>query len=161
VKDARQYTIPIDSALQRVRSGEKPQLTTREKHLRHCYVVPEKNADLKEITDKIKMMPYYFSDYETIVEFISEEELLKNHSRMPHGGFVLRSGTTGKDSKQLIEFSLNLDSNPEFTGTVLVAYARAAFRLNNEGQTGARTVFDIAPKYLSIRSEEELTRELL
>jgi len=161
VKDARQYTIPIDSALKRVRSGETPDLTTREKHLRDCYVVAEEGADLERIEREIKTMPHYFADYDTKVTFISEEEMAAKHSRMPHGGFVLRSGTTGEGNKQMMEFSVKLDSNPEFTGSVLTAYARAAYRLNKEGQTGARTVFDIPPAYLSRRSPEEMRKELL
>lgn len=163
VKDAVQYTIPIEDALNRVRKGENPDLTTRERHLRHCYVVAEKGADKKEIEHQIKTMPNYFADYETEVTFISEQELKEKHSGMPHGGIVIRSGVTGAEeqNKQIVEFSLNLASNPEFTGSVLTAYARAVYRMSKEGQTGARTVFDVPPAYLSIKSPEELRRELL
>lgn len=161
VKDARQYTIPIEDAVARVRSGENPDLTTREKHLRDCYVVGEEGADLKKIEFDIKTMPDYFADYDTKVTFISQQEMKDKHSGMPHGGFVLRSGNTSPQHKQLIEFSLKLGSNPEFTGNILVAYARAAYRMNKEGQTGAKTVLDIAPAYLSIRSPEELRKEML
>lgn len=161
VKDARQYTVPVESALEKVRSGENPDLTTREKHTRECYVVAEEGADLARIEKEIKEMPNYFSDYDTTVHFISEEELKKNHSGIPHGGFVLRSGRSATDNKFLMEFSLKLDSNPEFTSSVLVAYARAVYRLAKEGKTGAVTAFDIAPKYLSPLSEEEQRKQLL
>lgn len=161
VKGGVQYTIPTEAALARVRSGENPELTTREKHLRECFVVAEEGADLKRIEQEIKEMPNYFSDYDTVVNFISEEELKANHSAMPHGGFVIRSGKTGQASTQIIEFALKLDSNPEFTASVLVAYARAAYRLSKEGVTGAKTVFDIAPAYLSPKSGEQLRKELL
>ncbi len=161
VKDARQYTVPIESALEKVRRGENPQLTTREKHTRVCYVVAEEGADLARIEKEIKEMPDYFADYDTTVHFISEEELQKNHSGIPHGGFVLRSGKSATDNKFLMEFSLKLDSNPEFTSSVLVAYARAVYRLAKEGRKGAVTVFDIAPKYLSPLSEEEQRKQLL
>ena len=163
VKDARQYTIPIESALNRVRNGENPELSTREKHLRECFVVAEDGADKAKIEHEIKTMPNYFSDYDTIVHFISEEEMKKNHSGMPHGGFVIRSGNTGADGahKHTIEYSLKLDSNPEFTGSVLVAYARAVSRLNREGAVGCKTVFDIPPAYLLSKSAEEIRRTLL
>ena len=161
VKDASQYTVPVESALEKVRRGENPRLTTREKHTRVCYVVAEEGADLARIEKEIKEMPDYFADYDTTVHFISEEELQKNHSGIPHGGFVLRSGKSATDNKFLMEFSLKLDSNPEFTSSVLVAYARAVYRLAKEGRKGAVTVFDIAPKYLSPLSEEEQRKQLL
>jgi diaminopimelate dehydrogenase len=163
VKGAVQYTIPIDSALEQVRSGQAPELTTREKHLRDCYVVAEEDADKSKIEHEIKTMPNYFSDYDTKVTFISEEELKAKHSQMPHGGFVIRSGNTGKENKntQIMEFSLKLDSNPELTGSVLVAYARAIYRLSIEGVTGAKTVFDIPLAYLSPKSGEEIRKQLL
>lgn len=163
VKDGKQYTIPIEAALEAVRSGNNPELTTREKHLRECFVVAEEGADLEKIESEIKNMPNYFADYDTIVHFISEEELKKNHSAIPHGGFVLRSGVTGmnKENKHLIEYQLKLDSNPEFTSSVLVAYARAAYRMNKEGQVGCKTVFDVAPAYLSPLPGEELRKNLL
>jgi len=163
VKNAKQYTIPVDSALEAVRSGSNPDLTTRQKHTRECFVVLEEGADAAKIEQEIKNMPNYFADYDTTVHFISEEELLANHSGIPHGGFVLRSGVTGQngENKHLIEYSLKLDSNPEFTSSVLIAYARAAHRLANEGQSGCKTVFDIAPAYLSAKSGEELRRSLL
>jgi diaminopimelate dehydrogenase len=156
VKDARQYTIPIEKAVEKVRAGEAPEFTTREKHLRDCYVVAEEEADLKRIKREIVSMPHYFSDYETTVTFISEEEIRMNHGKMPHGGFVIRTGKDDAGDGHVIEFSLKLGSNPAFTGSVLVAYARAAYRLNKEGETGAKTVFDIAPAYLSLKSPEEL-----
>lgn len=163
VKDGKQYTIPKEEALEAVRSGSNPQLTTREKHLRECFVVPEEGADLQKIEETIKTMPNYFADYDTIVHFISEEEFKRDHSTIPHGGFVIRSGKTGVENEHthIIEYSLKLDSNPEFTSAVLVAYARAAYRLNKEGQTGCKTVFDIAPAYLSPKSAEELRSHLL
>ncbi len=163
VKDAKQYTIPVDSALEKVRSGENPDLTTREKHTRECFVVLEPNADQKQVENEIKTMPNYFADYDTTVHFITEEELIKNHSRIPHGGFVLRSGKTGWNSENshIIEYSLKLDSNPEFTSSVLTAYARAAYRLSKEGSYGCKTVFDIAPAYLSPKSGEELRAQML
>lgn len=163
VKNAKQYTIPIDSALETVRSGSNPELTTRQKHTRECFVVLEEGADPAKIEQEIKTMPNYFADYDTTVHFISEEELLANHSGIPHGGFVLRSGVTGwnKENKHLIEYSLKLDSNPEFTSSVLIAYARAAHRLASEGQSGCKTVFDIAPAYLSAKSSEELRASML
>ena len=163
VADARQYTIPVPEALEKVRNGETPELTTREKHTRECFVVAKEGADLSGIEKEIKEMPNYFADYDTTVHFISEEELKANHSGIPHGGFVLRSGVTGweKENKHLIEYSLKLDSNPEFTSSVILAYARAAYRLHKEGQTGCKTVFDIAPAYLSPKSAEELRAEML
>lgn len=163
VKNAKQYTIPVDSALERVRNGENPQLTTREKHTRECFVVPEEGADLAQIEQDIKTMPNYFSDYDTTVHFITEEELEKNHSGIPHGGFVIRSGRTGENggNSHVMEFSLKLDSNPEFTSSVLVAYARAAYRLSKEGVSGCKTIFDIAPAYLCKQSGEELRAHML
>lgn len=163
VKDAKQYTIPVDSALAAVRAGENPALTTRQKHIRECFVVAEEGADLDRIETEIKTMPNYFADYDTTVHFISEEELKRDHSGIPHGGFVLRSGSTGweQEHSHLIEYSLKLDSNPEFTASVIVAYARAAFRLCGEGAHGCKTVFDIAPAYLSAKSGEELRATLL
>jgi len=161
VKNGVQYTIPIDSALERVRSGENPVLTTAEKHQRVCYVVPEEEADLETIENTIKTMPNYFADYDTTVHFISEEELKREHATMPHGGIVFRSGTTGSGAKQRIEFSLTLESNPEFTASVLVAYTRAVGKMAKLGQTGARTVLDIPLAYLSPKSDDELRRTLL
>ena len=163
VKDAKQYTIPVEAALEAVRNGENPELTTREKHTRECFVVLEEGADAAKVEEEIKTMPNYFSDYDTTVHFISEEELKRDHSGIPHGGFVLRSGKTGWDGENshLIEYSLKLDSNPEFTSSVLVAYARAAYRLSQEGVSGCRTVFDIAPAYLSAKSGEELRKSML
>lgn len=163
VKDARQYTIPVDSALESVRNGENPELTTRQKHTRECFVVAEDGADLAEIERQIVTMPNYFSDYDTTVHFITQEELDKNHKGIPHGGMVFRSGTTGYDNttKHIIEFKLTLDSNPEFTSSVLAAYARAAYRLNKEGNTGCKTVLDIAPAYLHPESPEYLREHLL
>lgn len=160
VKDAKQYTIPIESAMEKVRAGENPELTTREKHLRDCYVVAEEGADLKRIEKEIKEMPNYFADYDTTVHFISQKELEKNHSAMPHGGFVIRSGNTG-DNTQVIEYSLKLQSNPEFTGSILVSYARAAARLSERKYYGAKTAFDIPLTMLSPKSQEELRKELL
>ena len=163
VLDAKQYTIPVESALEAVRSGSNPELTTREKHVRECFVVAEEGADKERIEREIKTMPNYFSDYDTTVHFIREEELKKNHSGIPHGGFVIRCGKTGwnQENNHIIEYSLKLDSNPEFTASVLVAYARAAYRLNKEGQVGCKTVFDIAPAYLCRQSGEELRKNLL
>ena len=163
VKDGKQYTIPVEAALKAVRNGENPELTTRQKHTRECFVVLEEGADAAKVEEEIKTMPNYFSDYDTIVHFISEEELKANHSGIPHGGFVLRSGKTGwnGENKHLIEYSLKLDSNPEFTSSVLIAYARAAYRLASEGQSGCKTVFDIAPSYLSAKSGEELRKHML
>ncbi|MBE6550353.1 MAG: diaminopimelate dehydrogenase [Ruminococcaceae bacterium] len=163
VADARQYTIPIDSALEAVRSGSNPELTTREKHLRECFVVAKEGADLARIENEIKTMPNYFADYDTTVHFISAEELKANHSRLMHGGFVIRSGRTGLDleNNHIIEYSLKLDSNPEFTASVIVAYARAAYRLNGEGACGCKTVLDIPPAYLSAKDGATLRKELL
>ena len=163
VKDGKQYTIPVEAALEAVRNGENPELTTRQKHTRECFVVLEEGADAAKVEEEIKTMPNYFSDYDTTVHFISEEELKANHSGIPHGGFVLRSGKTGwnGENKHLIEYSLKLDSNPEFTSSVLIAYARAAYRLASEGQSGCKTVFDIAPAYLSAKSGEELRKHML
>lgn len=163
VKDARQYTCPIESALEAVRSGSNPELSTREKHTRECYVVAEEGADLAKIEKEIVTMPNYFSDYDTAVHFISEEELKREHSRLPHGGFVLRSGKTGwnEENNHIIEYSLKLDSNPEFTSSIIVAYARAAYKMNQEGQKGCKTVFDVAPSYLCTQSAAELRRNYL
>ena len=163
VKDAKQYTIPVETALSAVRKGETPELTTRQKHTRECFVVLEEGADAAKVEQEIKTMPNYFADYDTTVHFISEEELKKNHSGIPHGGFVLRSGVTGweKEHRHLIEYSRKLDSNPEFTSSVIAAYARAAYRLASEGQTGCKTVFDIPPAYLSAKSGEELRASML
>ncbi len=160
VKNAKQYTIPKDEALTAVRSGTNPDLTTREKHLRECFVVLEEGADAASIENEIKTMPNYFADYDTIVNFISEEEFSKNHSGIAHGGFVIRSGNTGTN-KHIIEYSLKLDSNPEFTSSVLVAYARAAYRLSNEGKKGCLTALDIAPAYLSAQDHKTLISTLL
>ena len=161
VKKGVQYTIPIEAAIERVRNGENPELTTAEKHLRECFVVPEEGADLVQIEEDIKTMPNYFDEYHTEIYFISEDELNTNHSKMPHGGFVIHSGTTGDNNKQIIEYSLKLDSNPEFTASVLIALARATFRLNSSGQYGAKTVLDIPPAMLSNKTAEELRKELL
>lgn len=163
VKDARQYTIPVESALEAVRSGRNPQLTTRQKHTRECFVVAEEGADLERIEKEIVTMPNYFADYDTTVHFITQEELDRDHKGIPHGGFVIRTGKTGweDENSHVIEYSLKLDSNPEFTSSVLVAYARAAYRLGQEGQSGCKTVFDIAPAYLSPLSGEELRKNLL
>ncbi|SFU89906.1 diaminopimelate dehydrogenase [Clostridium sp. DSM 8431] len=161
VKNGKQYTIPKEDALEKVRSGANPELTTREKHLRVCYVVAEENADKAKIEEEIKTMPNYFSDYDTEVNFITEEEFNKNHSGIPHGGFVIRTGVTGNGNKHKIEYSLDLDSNPEFTASVLVAYARAINKMFKEGKTGAITVFDVPPAYLSSKSAEELRAHML
>ena len=163
VMDARQYTIPVEAALEAVRSGENPKLTTRQKHTRECFVVAEEGADLVRIENEIKTMPNYFADYDTTVHFITEEELKKEHSGIPHGGFVIRTGKTGwnNENSHVIEYSLKLDSNPEFTSSVIVAYARAAYRMNKEGMSGAKTVFDVAPAYLSAMSGAELRKNLL
>ena len=166
VKDGKQYTVHVESALKAVRAGENPELTTRQKHTRECFVVPEDGAtkeDLARIEKEIKEMPNYFADYDTTVHFISQEELNKNHSGIPHGGFVFRSGKTGwdKEYNNVIEYSLKLDSNPAFTASVLVSFARAIFRMNKEGQTGCKTVFDVAPAYLSPLSGEEIRAHLL
>ena len=159
--DAKQYTIPVDSALDAVRSASNPELTTRQKHTRECFVVARDGADLTKIENEIKTMSNYFADYDTTVHFISKDELDKNHSGIPHGGFVIRSGVTGNGNKHIIEYSLKLDSNPEFTASVIVAYARAIARLAREGAVGCKTVFDIAPAYLSPKSGAELRKELL
>ena len=163
VANAKQYTVPVDAALEAVRSGANPTLTTREKHTRECYVVAKEGADLSRIENEIKTMPNYFADYDTTVHFISAEELARDHSGIPHGGVVLRSGKTGWNGEHshLIEYKLQLDSNPEFTASVIVAYARAAARLAREGQVGCKTVLDIAPAYLSPKSAEELRSTLL
>ena len=163
VKDARQYTIPVDAALEAVRSGSQPELTTRQMHTRECFVVLEDGADAAKVEKEIKEMPNYFADYDTTVHFISEEELHTEHKGMAHGGFVFRTGKTGADAENthVIEYSLKLDSNPEFTTSVLTAYARAAYRLNKEGVKGCKTVFDIAPAYLCQESAQELRSHLL
>lgn len=163
VKDGKQYTIPVESALKEVRSGSNPELTTRQKHIRECFVVAEEGADKSKIEETIKNMPNYFADYDTTIHFISEEELKRDHSGIPHGGFVFRTGATGfeKEHKHVIEYSLKLDSNPEFTASVILAFARAVNRLYKEGQKGCKTVFDVAPAYLSPKSGEELRKELL
>ncbi len=163
VVDAKQYTIPIDAALEAVRACKNPELTTREKHLRECFVVAEEGADLERIESEIKTMPNYFADYDTIVHFISREELVRDHSGIPHGGFVIRTGKTGwnGENNHVIEYSLKLDSNPEFTSSVIVAYARAAYRMKQEGMTGCKTVFDVAPAYLSPLTGEELRKKML
>ena len=163
VKDARQYTVPVKEAMDAVRRGENPELTVRQKHTREVYVVAEDGANKEQIEQKIKTMPNYFADYDTTVTFISEEEMKKNHSELPHGGSVIRTGTTGnnKEHKHVIEYSISLDSNPEFTGSVLTAYARAIVRMNKEGATGCKTVFDVAPAYLSPLSAEELRAHML
>ena len=162
VKNGIQYTVPIEAAVDQVRSGSEPELTTRQKHLRECYVVAEEGADKAAIEEAIKTMPNYFDEYDTTVTFITEEELKENHSKMPHGGFVIRTGETGcEGNKHVIEYSLKPDSNPEFTGSVLVAYARAAHRLSKKGESGARSVFDIAPAMLSQMTPEELRAHML
>ena len=162
VKNAIQYTVPVDEAVAQVRSGSEPKLTTRDKHTRECYVVAQEGANKAEIENAIKTMPNYFNEYNTTVHFISEEELKRDHSKMPHGGFVIRTGETGEDgNKHVIEYSLKLDSNPEFTASVLIAYARAAYRLNQKGENGARSVFDIAPALLSMKTPEQLRKEIL
>lgn len=161
VKAGVQYTIPSTDAMDQVRSGARPELSTRDKHVRECYVVLEEGADAKAVEQAIVTMPDYFADYNTTVNFIDEDTLAKDHQRMPHGGFVIRSGNTVTEHNQVIEFSLKLDSNPEFTASVLVAYTRACFRLNQMGQYGAKTAFDVAPGLLSIKSPEQLRKELL
>ena len=163
VLDAKQYTIPVEDALQSVRSGEGPELSIREKHIRECFVVAEEGADLTEIENEIVTMPNYFADYNTTVHFITEEEMRRNHSGIPHGGFVIRSGRTGMkgENQHIIEYSLKLDSNPEFTASVLTAYARAAWRLYEKGESGCITAFDIAPKYLSEKGSKELIETML
>ena len=163
VSDAKQYTIPVDAALEAVRSGNQPQLTTRQKHVRECFVVACEGADRSRIEKEIKEMPNYFADYDTTVHFISEEELRRDHSGIPHGGFVIRTGKTGAEleNNHVIEYSLKLDSNPEFTASVIVAYARAVYRMSREGSIGCKTVFDVPPAYLSPKSYGELIAELL
>jgi diaminopimelate dehydrogenase len=178
VLDARQYTIPIDSALDAVRSGTNPELTARQKHRRECFVVAQEGADLARIEREIVTMPNYFADNDTTVHFVSAEELARDHSGMPHGGFVIRSGKTGLDfsdsknssgsgeltiseNNQILEYSLKLDSNPEFTSSIMVAYARAAYRLSKEGVVGCKTIFDIPPSYISPKADEELRRDYL
>lgn len=161
VLDAKQYTLPIESAVEKVRSGENPSLTTREKHHRDCYVVVKENADCKKIEATIKAMPNYFADYDTTVTFLSQKDFDANHKKMPHGGFVFRTGKTNASNKHIIEFALKLDSNPEFTASIMVAYARAAYRLNKSGESGCKTVFDIAPATLSHMSNEELRKTML
>lgn len=161
VADARQYTIPVERALERVRAGENPVFSARDKHLRECFVVAQPGADTARIEKEIKEMPGYFADYDTIVHFISQEELEKNHSGMPHGGFVIRTGTTGSGTRQRIEYGLQLDSNPEFTGSVLVACARAVWRLAQKGEFGCKTILEIPPAYLSPKPLAELRKTLL
>lgn len=161
VKNGVQYTVPSEQAIERVRSGENPELATAEKHRRICYIVSEEGADPASIENEIKTMPNYFADYDTEVHFITEEELQRDHSKAPHGGFVIRSGNTGDNNNQIYEFSLKLDSNPEFTASVLVAYARAAHRLSQEKQFGAKTVYDVAPAYISPRTQEDLRKNYL
>ena len=163
VKDARQYTIPVPAAVEAVRNGENPELTTRQKHTRECFVVAEEGADLKKIEEEIVTMPNYFSDYDTTVHFIDEETMKRDHSGLPHGGCVIRTGKTGLNGEHthVIEYSLKLDSNPEFTSSVIIAYARAAYRMNKEGMSGCKTVFDIAPAYLTAMSGEEIRAHLL
>lgn len=163
VLDAKQYTIPVKEALDAVRSATEPTLTTRQKHTRECFVVAAEDADKDRIEKEIKEMPNYFADYDTTVHFISMEELKRDHSGIPHGGFVIRTGKTGqnRENSHVIEYNLKLDSNPEFTGSVIVAFARAVYRMNNEGQTGCKTVFDVPPAYLSLKSAEELRASML
>ncbi|MNI30354.1 Meso-diaminopimelate D-dehydrogenase [compost metagenome] len=161
VKAGVQYTVPVQAVIDGIRAGETPKLETRQKHRRECFVVAQDDADREQIREAIVNMPNYFADYDTTVTFITQEQLAAEHSGMPHGGFVIRSGVSGNGSKQIAEFGLKLESNPEFTASVLVAYARAAFRLSQEGQRGAKTVFDIPLGYLSPKSAEELRRELL
>ena len=162
VKRGIQYTVPVEEAMDQVRAGKQPELTTRQKHTRECFVVAEEGADLAQIEHDIKTMPNYFSDYDTTVHFITEEELEKNHSGIPHGGFVIRTGKTGNgDNKHVMEFSLKLDSNPEFTAGVLVAFARAAYKLNAEGASGCKTIFDVAPAYLCPQTPDELRAHML
>lgn len=163
VQDAKQYTIPVEQALEAVRTGKNVELTARDKHTRECFVVAKEGADLKAIEQEIVSMPNYFSDYDTTVHFISQEELDRDHKGIPHGGFVIRTGKTGfeKEHNHVIEYSLKLDSNPEFTASVLIAYARAAYRMNQEGQKGCKTVFDVPPAYLSAKSGAELRKSML
>ncbi len=163
VVNGKQYTVPVKEALEAVRSGKNPELTTRQKHTRECYVVAKDGASLEKIENDIKTMPNYFADYDTTVNFISEEELLKNHAGIPHGGVVIRSGRTGAnlENNHIIEYNIKLDSNPEFTASVIVAYARAAYRMSKEGMMGAKTVFDVAPAYLTSKTGEQIRKELL
>ena len=163
VKDARQYTVPVEAAVSAVRACENPELTTRQKHTRECYVVAEEGADRERIEREIKTMPNYFADYDTTVHFITQEELERDHAGIPHGGMVLRTGKTGvnREHDHVIEYSLKLGSNPEFTACVLIAYARAVYRMNREGMTGCKTVFDVAPAYLSLMTPEEMRAQLL
>ena len=163
VLDAKQYTVPVEDALKKVRAGENPELTTRDKHTRECFVVAEEGADLERIRNEIVTMPNYFADYNTTVNFITKEELDRDHKGIPHGGFVMRSGVTGVngETKEMIEYSLKLGSNPEFTSSVIVCYARAAYKMNKEGMKGCKTVFDVPPVYLSPKSAEELRASLL
>lgn len=163
VADGKQYTIPVESALEKVRNGENPDLTTREKHIRECFVVAKEGADKAKIEQEIKSMPNYFADYDTTVHFITEEELQRDHKGIPHGGFVIRSGKTGwnEENSHIIEYSLKLDSNPEFTASVIIACARAAYRMKKEGMAGCKTIFDIAPAYMSPLSGEELRAHML
>ena len=163
VIDARQYTIPVNSAVESVRNGENPELTTRQKHTRECFVVAAEGADKAQIEKEIKEMPNYFADYDTTVHFITAEEMRKNHSSLPHGGMVIRSGKTGLsgENTHIIEYNLKLDSNPEFTASVLIAFARAAYKMKQNGQTGCKTVFDVPPAYLSAKSPEDLRKQIL
>ena len=163
VQDAKQYTVPIESAMESVRRGEQPELTTRQKHLRECFVVAKPGADLAKIENDIKTMPNYFADYDTVVHFISQEELDRDHAGIPHGGFVMRSGVSGEngENKHLLEYSLKLDSNPEFTTNVLVAFARAVVRFSAENNFGCKTVFDVPPAYLSPLSGDQLRANML
>ena len=163
VINAIQYTVPVEEAMEKVRNGENPELTTREKHKRECYVVLEKDADPNIVEQKIKTMPNYFAEYDTTVHFVTEEELKKNHSQMPHGGFVIRSGKTGlnNENTQIIEYSLKLESNPEFTSSILLSYARAIYRLSKQNETGAKTVFDIAPALLTRHTQKDLLKHML
>ncbi len=161
VLDARQYTVPVAEAMDRVRSGENPELTTRQKHLRDCYVVAADDADIEQIRQKIVTMPGYFADYDTTVTFITMEEMRANHSALPHGGSVIRTGKTGCGNNQVVEFKLTLDSNPEFTGSVLVAFARAVYKMANRGDYGCKCVFDVAPADLSATPREELIAHML
>ncbi|MFD2759936.1 diaminopimelate dehydrogenase [Lentibacillus juripiscarius] len=161
VKNGVQYTIPSEKVMEQVRNGENPKVSKSDRHVRTCYIVPEEGADQARIEQEIKTMPNYFDEYETTVLFISDEELKENHASMPHGGFVIRSGKTGSNHNQILEYSLNLDSNPEFTSSVLVAYARAAYRMSAEGSHGAKTVYDVAPAYISPKTQTELRRDYL
>lgn len=161
VKDGVQYTIPSDAIIQKVRNGENPDVSKNERHVRTCYIVPEEGADEATIEHTIKTMPHYFVDYDTTVHFITEEELKRDHSKMPHGGFVIRSGQTGEGNNEIVEFSLALESNPEFTASVITAYARAAYRMNEAGQYGAKTVYDVAPSHISPLTSEELRKNYL